>query len=678
MRLNNIHVSSKEPVNPSLWVDTSGKKPILKGYVNGQYAILSEDVPDNVITKDMIVDSLESDVTDVPLSAAQGKALDSKISGSAPYIIDSSIFDKESPTSEEIDTAIGGWDNLVAAVQSRKVILLTTITNGQEVSSSYIVTYQQWTVRDSIENVVLVVSRTTPSSLVTIFVQITKENSNLQIFQGVNYSLSETEGYNDLTTTDKTVLGAINELKSDIDNINVPAYITEAINALDSSGQTASTGEVISSVSQEDGVISVSKKTLTSDDIPELPQSKITDLSTNLATKQNSTDDSLETTSKNIVGAINENTGNVTRIDRAVGNPTVEEHNFTVAESRKIWTSGGQKISSSNWFISEIINISKGDAISFKTNRTSGDIPAITKVSASGEFINAVVLMNADMDSVYWVADEDSHIQVTIPLSLKDNPYTIIKSSLNTAISDNSYMQYLHKVYEEYGAVYNAETGYWELNGLTDLTDEDMFEIWMASRGIEQLFDLREAFIRCEARTLFVRKQGAIGGVAGSADIYLNGLAYYAKNMEVFGLLKQTDSLYFKQYMKYAFYGCSKLKKILPILSITGTTLYATSAFNLCSSLSYVMLKNLSASISFGDSPLLSYDSLNYLVTNAVNTAAITVTVHPTTYSYLTGTAQPTEEVGGTTEEWQALVTTAQGKQISFAVPEETQSEVTE
>lgn len=70
------------------------------------------------------------------------------------------------------------------------------------------------------------------------------------------------------------------------------------------------------------------------------------------------------------------------------------------------------------------------------------------------------------------------------------------------------------------------------------------------------------------------------------------------------------------------------------------------------------------------NSPLINYESVNYLVTNAANTSAITVTVHPTTYSYLTGTAQPSAEVGGTSEEWQALLTTAQGKQISFATTE--------
>ena len=63
-------------------------------------------------------------------------------------------------------------------------------------------------------------------------------------------------------------------------------HADDLIAALDSDGQTAGTGEVISVVSQADGVITVQKKTLTADDIPAIPQSKVTDLTTALAGKQ--------------------------------------------------------------------------------------------------------------------------------------------------------------------------------------------------------------------------------------------------------------------------------------------------------------------------------------------------------------------------------------------------------
>lgn len=58
------------------------------------------------------------------------------------------------------------------------------------------------------------------------------------------------------------------------------------IAALDNDGQTAGTGEVISAVSQADGVISVSKKTLAEADIPALSTAKITGLDTALVGKQ--------------------------------------------------------------------------------------------------------------------------------------------------------------------------------------------------------------------------------------------------------------------------------------------------------------------------------------------------------------------------------------------------------
>ena len=63
-------------------------------------------------------------------------------------------------------------------------------------------------------------------------------------------------------------------------------HADELIAGLDSDGQTAGTGEVISAVSQAAGVITVQKKTLAEADIPTLPTAKITGLDTALAGKQ--------------------------------------------------------------------------------------------------------------------------------------------------------------------------------------------------------------------------------------------------------------------------------------------------------------------------------------------------------------------------------------------------------
>lgn len=60
----------------------------------------------------------------------------------------------------------------------------------------------------------------------------------------------------------------------------------DLINALDMSAVSAGTGQVIGTVSQTNGVVSATPKTLTADDIPAIPTSKVTNLDTTLAGKQ--------------------------------------------------------------------------------------------------------------------------------------------------------------------------------------------------------------------------------------------------------------------------------------------------------------------------------------------------------------------------------------------------------
>ena len=67
-----------------------------------------------------------------------------------------------------------------------------------------------------------------------------------------------------------SIESALNKLQNGVNNINT------GIAALDEAGQTASTGEVISAVSQTDGKISVSKKSLTANDIPDISSKSFT------------------------------------------------------------------------------------------------------------------------------------------------------------------------------------------------------------------------------------------------------------------------------------------------------------------------------------------------------------------------------------------------------------------
>lgn len=79
------------------------------------------------------------------------------------------------------------------------------------------------------------------------------------------------------------------------------------------------------------------------------------------------------------------------------------------------------------------------------------------------------------------------------------------------------------------------------------------------------------------------------------------------------------------------FYGYSKLHTIAPIVTGKGTF---ANAFTGCDKLVNVRLIT-SSDVSFADSPDLSMESIMFLVENAVNTSAITVTLHKTAFARL-------------------------------------------
>ena len=419
------------------------------------------------------------------------------------------------------------------------------------------------------------------------------ENNPAATIQDVKDEISE-ESYDELQTKDKTIIGGINEIDTNLKSVIKP-YVVDL---------------------------------------------------TSLLAAQDS--ESISTT----IGGIDNLNGTVQKNQVIFGTLA----NGTVAVGIRVL---GNK-TTLTYFVDSVVGLTVNEVIITNTSGT------LTKTANTHAVLTEnMVINNLESD------------ETTLPLSAAQG------KALKEDVKANSYKQYLHKVYEKYGAVYNDETGYWEYGDLKDMTEEDCFLAAFYAlehiQGDNQVSFILDRYKNRSARTYFTKINTK--GDYNSTQLYLHSCFAFNTKLEYLKLSTGNASLYLT--IKNAlniFRSSPKLRKLEDILSISqGCDM--TTAFLGCTSLRDVKIRLMSGAnvnISFQDSPLLSYKSFNYLVTNAANTAAITVTVHPTTYSYLTGTAQPTEEVGGTTEEWQALVTTAQGKQISFAVPEETQSEVTE
>lgn len=101
---------------------------------------------------------------------------------------------------------------------------------------------------------------------------------------------TEASGYDDILTT--AAAGATYETKEDATAklTEAKGYVTTELGKLDLTEVTAGQGTIIGAISQTDGLVSVSTRELTADDIPVLAQSKITGLKDALNAKANDAD----------------------------------------------------------------------------------------------------------------------------------------------------------------------------------------------------------------------------------------------------------------------------------------------------------------------------------------------------------------------------------------------------
>lgn len=230
---------------------------------------------------------------------------------------------------------------------------------------------------------------------------------------------------------------------------------------------------------------------------------------------------------------------------------------------------------------------------------------------------------------------------------------------------------YNRALFEAAGAVFNEDTGYYELyaneGGLTNITEEQMCDIYTQTAHLSAIRGEKYNLFSLTCRTNF---KGRVFGWNGIDEIY----AYGSSNLEILFLDNINPALSNTGIKVYSFisddfYYCTKLKRVIGIIRIENVTKDVMYSYTL--NIEDIKISGLKVNFQFfAKDSVINYESIKYLVDNATNTSAITITVHPTTYGYLTGTISPTLQVGGTTEEWQAIVTAATEKQITFATTE--------
>ena len=187
-------------------------------------------------------------------------------------------------------------------------------------------------------------------------------------------------------------------------------------------------------------------------------------------------------------------------------------------------------------------------------------------------------------------------------------------------------------VYDVAGITFNETTGYFELNGLTDISYDEMRVIW-ATRQRNGYDYAQPAILPQSCRTNFTLCSAGNGnggdGISISSPMLLQCNIEYFRFSTIGGYGSTTPGRY--KFTPYGnlFYRCKYLRIISDNLEITRAQ---AGLFTECYSLEWVAFRGLAYNVDLHWSPNLRTDCLAYTINNA-GTAALTITLHATAYA---------------------------------------------
>ncbi|WP_346689136.1 hypothetical protein [Alistipes communis] len=215
----------------------------------------------------------------------------------------------------------------------------------------------------------------------------------------------------------------------------------------------------------------------------------------------------------------------------------------------------------------------------------------------------------------------------------------------------------LHDLFIAAGAEWNDASKDWTVGLVNGVSTDKMAAIYADTNGRLRGNNWDSALYRAGSSTNFPPRTLPISLMVGNIDATS---AFSASSLEIVQLTTQNKEPLSKvkfSSINMIFTNCSKLKEVIGVMDVSSCS-SVTNAFQACILLQRVNISGLSVNLSLSSTSQLSLDSLQYLVDNAKNTSAITVTVHADIYTKLT---DPSDT------DWYAVNEAALAKQISFA-----------
>lgn len=212
----------------------------------------------------------------------------------------------------------------------------------------------------------------------------------------------------------------------------------------------------------------------------------------------------------------------------------------------------------------------------------------------------------------------------------------------------------LHDLFVAAGAVWDTSSKSWTVGSVTGISNSVMTNIYSLSHNVLNNSNWDTALYSVSIPVNLPPRKSPNQYIGDFVTVSANATFTNSYMQEIHICPKGSRVIFGK--CNRAFANCKQLEKVVGIMVFEQGAFDYT--FANCSNLQDIQIKNARYNIKLADSPLLTLESFQYLVENATNTSAITVTVHADVYAKLTDPQQA---------EWYAVNTAARGKQISFA-----------
>ena len=194
-----------------------------------------------------------------------------------------------------------------------------------------------------------------------------------------------------------------------------------------------------------------------------------------------------------------------------------------------------------------------------------------------------------------------------------------------------------------WGETVTHKAGHYYLNGLGDITEEQMMEIYLKKEVIYRLNVQRVLQNNEKIRTIFsIRHLAIVQQILVNSPLTTIYPFSGCSNLEILmwgngqSGLSETREQYIMPVSSGAagFFGnCKKLRIVYPINCVPITSF--NNCFSKCHNLLEVRLYKVKVSLSLAESLSISKDSILYVIQNAVPTSAITITLHADAYARL-------------------------------------------